>query len=394
MFLGETQETHSPLRFSPRVICEVLQMEQLKLYSSNKSMALFSLELQKYTRFSHDFFDRDLLKLLEKFLGLRNTAITCYQNKQFKASITYVNDVAPQEIKAIRERYRKDFVSRDYLSQSISQLSPSLEPEESTHLALRARSLLSSRELNEYFSFFQAYNLQDVIVLPISENIRIAIYWRQGWPEIDNDILNGLAFLGATIRSNYENWYTMSALRDISSIKDLAADQQDVGIAILDEKMNLLDSSALFQRYLQEIFHATDPKSTISKLLYSWEYGDDNLVGFSIKMERYEQPNLYGNTRIYYCILLKRVANTVLLEPVKYMKDNNLCNFESLSRRELEVLNCFCQGMNCSQISSHLFISEWTVKTHVKHIYTKLGINNQRKLINEYMKFRLSRGET
>ena len=48
-----------------------------------------------------------------------------------------------------------------------------------------------------------------------------------------------------------------------------------------------------------------------------------------------------------------------------------------LSEREMEVLECLGRGRTTSQIAEELFISENTVKTHVRHILEKLDASNR-----------------
>jgi DNA-binding NarL/FixJ family response regulator len=50
---------------------------------------------------------------------------------------------------------------------------------------------------------------------------------------------------------------------------------------------------------------------------------------------------------------------------------------EPLSQRELEVLGLIAQGSTNREAASQLFISEATVKTHLLHIYAKLGVNDR-----------------
>ena len=50
---------------------------------------------------------------------------------------------------------------------------------------------------------------------------------------------------------------------------------------------------------------------------------------------------------------------------------------EALSDRELEVLTLISQGATNGGAASRLFISEATVKTHLLHIYAKLGVNDR-----------------
>ncbi len=50
---------------------------------------------------------------------------------------------------------------------------------------------------------------------------------------------------------------------------------------------------------------------------------------------------------------------------------------DALSDRELEVLTLIAQGETNRGAAARLFISEATVKTHLLHIYEKLGVNDR-----------------
>lgn len=50
---------------------------------------------------------------------------------------------------------------------------------------------------------------------------------------------------------------------------------------------------------------------------------------------------------------------------------------DALSERELEVLALIAQGLTNRDAAARLFISEATVKTHLVHIYGKLGVNDR-----------------
>jgi ATP/maltotriose-dependent transcriptional regulator MalT len=45
----------------------------------------------------------------------------------------------------------------------------------------------------------------------------------------------------------------------------------------------------------------------------------------------------------------------------------------SLTKREIEILNRLSTGLPISQIASNLHISNNTIKTHLKNVYKKLG---------------------
>jgi DNA-binding NarL/FixJ family response regulator len=50
---------------------------------------------------------------------------------------------------------------------------------------------------------------------------------------------------------------------------------------------------------------------------------------------------------------------------------------EPLSARELDVLRLVARGATNREAAAKLFISEATVKTHLLHIYAKLGVNDR-----------------
>lgn len=54
----------------------------------------------------------------------------------------------------------------------------------------------------------------------------------------------------------------------------------------------------------------------------------------------------------------------------------------ALSKREMDVLRCLAKGMTSAQIASDLFISENTVKTHVRHILEKLEASNRAEAVS------------
>jgi DNA-binding NarL/FixJ family response regulator len=56
---------------------------------------------------------------------------------------------------------------------------------------------------------------------------------------------------------------------------------------------------------------------------------------------------------------------------------------KNLSKREVEILECLAQGMTATKISQSLYISENTVKTHIRHIYEKLNASNRAEAVRK-----------
>jgi len=52
-----------------------------------------------------------------------------------------------------------------------------------------------------------------------------------------------------------------------------------------------------------------------------------------------------------------------------------------LSAREAEVVGAILRGLRNAEIARELFITEWTVKDHLKHVFQKLGVNSRGSLV-------------
>lgn len=62
-----------------------------------------------------------------------------------------------------------------------------------------------------------------------------------------------------------------------------------------------------------------------------------------------------------------------------------ICEFsikEKLTERESEIATLLIKGKTYRMIAGELFVSENTVKTHVKNIYSKTGVQSRTQLMN------------
>ena len=54
---------------------------------------------------------------------------------------------------------------------------------------------------------------------------------------------------------------------------------------------------------------------------------------------------------------------------------------DPLSERELEVLRLIAAGLSNDEIAQQLIVGMSTVKTHINHIYSKLGVTSRTQAI-------------
>ncbi len=71
----------------------------------------------------------------------------------------------------------------------------------------------------------------------------------------------------------------------------------------------------------------------------------------------------------------KKIPHELAMHLAEHVSD------ESLSAREIEVLQLVAGGNRNRDIAGRLFISEETVKVHVKHIMEKLGANDRTQAV-------------
>jgi DNA-binding NarL/FixJ family response regulator len=98
--------------------------------------------------------------------------------------------------------------------------------------------------------------------------------------------------------------------------------------------------------------------------------------------------------QIYRAVLAVANGETVLSGPVatrvlRAMRGGTPVN--APTARELEILELIARGFSNREIARTLFVSEATIKTHLVHIYTKLGVDNRAAAVSVSIERRLLR---
>jgi len=77
-------------------------------------------------------------------------------------------------------------------------------------------------------------------------------------------------------------------------------------------------------------------------------------------------------------------VQTGLAEQIRLREENDLR--PRLSDREHEVLKLIAQGMSAPEIAERIHLSTATVKTHLQHLYEKLGVSERAAAVAEGMR--------
>lgn len=151
-------------------------------------------------------------------------------------------------------------------------------------------------------------------------------------------------------------------------------------VVLLDINMPILDGI--------QTLGAIRKKDVSQKvLMLTISQNDDDLIGAIVAgangyVLKNTEPKTLKNT-----ILQVYAGNSVLspevtarvLQAVRRSQAER--NRGLLSEREVEVLKCLARGQTTSQIARVLFISENTVKTHIRHILEKMEVNNRAEAV-------------
>ncbi len=151
-------------------------------------------------------------------------------------------------------------------------------------------------------------------------------------------------------------------------------------VVLLDINMPVLDGI--------QTLGALRKKDAAQKILMlTISQNDDDLIGAIVAgangyVLKNTEPDTLKNTilQVYAgnSVLSPEVTARVLQAVRRSQTDRNR---GLLSEREVEVLKCLARGQTTAQIASVLFISENTVKTHIRHILEKMEVNNRAEAV-------------
>jgi DNA-binding NarL/FixJ family response regulator len=205
------------------------------------------------------------------------------------------------------------------------------------------------------------------------------------------------------VKTFLENYSTMqfSISATLTSGKDLIEYLNKVDVNIVFTEINFPGFEP------EELIKEIKKAGQNTKLVILSAYGDINLVkscfrmgadGYLLKSSDLDSLIACINTvvqgKIYIGENLKvapELNNNIAENDLKKKRipvDRFLIR-QSMTRRELEILELICKGHSNKKIGEELFISEHTASVHRKHILKKIGAINSQELIEFVKEFEI-----
>ena len=160
-----------------------------------------------------------------------------------------------------------------------------------------------------------------------------------------------------------------------------ASEQLGPDVVLMDIRMPVLDGLAATRRIV------TGPDSRPRVLIlttfdldeYVYEALRSGASGFMLKDNPADQ--LITALRVVAqgeALLAPQITRRLISEFVRHRPPTRTSeSLGSLSARELDVLKLVARGLSNAEIAGELYVAETTVRTHVGHILTKLGLRDR-----------------
>lgn len=160
----------------------------------------------------------------------------------------------------------------------------------------------------------------------------------------------------------------------IHALETILREQPD--IAVLDLRLPGLDGLAV----LEELRKRECP----TRVLILTAYVDSHTVfrafslgarGFMEKVASFQEITEAVLAIAEGRTVMASVAQDIIADELRVRESRE--SRPSLTSREVEILRLASEGNSSQQIAAHLHISLATVKTHLQHIYEKLGVSDR-----------------
>lgn len=355
----------------------------------------FSNDLNDHIINGGDIFDQKILSLFEKHFNYHTCGITVYNNNYHLIDVIGYNGAITLKDHYLQGYYQKDALSI-YITNKIGNINSS-ETKVITNSGVSAILIEKKKDFEEYKDFLGTAGMSYVAVLPLNKfKSRICLYKSDKEGDFNKEETVFLNYISQYIQSLVPLSQYIATLESCNSIKDSLIDNEKIGLVILNNDFEVLEANNLAVEYLNS---AIPHYSNISDFLRgviamesSPENTEMNMLNKTISFNGlvfnfFVKPYIINNK-----YLGRQYVATITNSSIGTDRKHDYKRFSEkfkLSEREMEIIILLSQNLRYSEIADSLFISLNTVRTHIKNIYRKLDIDNERSLLCLFNKYYL-----
>lgn len=335
----------------------------------------FTGELDQYCNASGTLMEMPLLHLVKNAFGYRTITLSRYQNDQFCG----VEILGNLNVHEARESYLREFQRRDPFAAHIGRAqaaNPGLDTLQSSEV------FANNYFHNDYYRFLRTYGVWWALSMPVDE-YRLTVYKHDDEADFSREEREALKLLSSVLRSRYNAQQQIQSQKAAGDAQSRLLDSMGIGFISAGHDMRLTGCNQNAADFLHELGRSNSLQYCFDQLhnllrhkglrkpgihpLVTLEHLDRS-IAMEIIEGQTEADGVYSIT-----IMPHQPAEGGLL-----LQDT--AGQFGLTERELEIGRMLVSGKSYQEAADALYVSINTVRTHVRNIYKKTGINNQRML--------------
>lgn len=279
----------------------------------------------------------------------------------------------------------------------------------SPSVAMEQLISLTDFRKTEYFNDFlhpQKINRQMAVYIPVKGKLAAVLgMHRSPCQNFEKPYLAMGNIIAEHLSAAFEKLSWHEQIEKKEDLFQMVCDQTAEGILILDRQLNLVfcneKAKLILSRYPGACFLMPDVNGKIFSVPTfvpddcQWLGNNrQNNRSFTspLKKSRLVTVSQTEKYRFICRLLEKRLSGyhqplfMMTMEEVEIIpeiNDQHLKAVFQLTKREAEIVNYLYKGYRNSEIAEILFIAEGTVKNHLKHIFSKVGVSNRTTLVHK-----------
>jgi DNA-binding CsgD family transcriptional regulator len=250
--------------------------------------------------------------------------------------------------------------------------------------AMRISDFWSQRHLHDsglHNDFYRHYEIEDALCVSVAIPFPqiIGIGWHDARPFSDRErLIADLA--GPHISQAWQNARMVNRLKSQILMFEQGIENLNAGVILCSPEGRVQFINPQASGHLKEYFGA-EQKSirNIPTDLLLWMRHLDSQLHANNDVPAPRSPLIYEREfrRLVIRLLSQPEANLILMEEEQTLPDSSTIGASGLTARETEVLNWIACGKTNHEIGMILEMQTATVKKHIEHIFTKLGVENR-----------------